>query len=348
MSDFDDLFADVSFPDMTINTDGSVEVDGETTGQIGQGDEGSQAAAAGDKSGQAGDSQTGKEGGKDADSSAADDTGKKDTGDEKGNAGKEGYDEDGKPLPFDQHPKWKSARAAEKRLNELLEEKGYLSLDELVEELETGKGLAQKLKGRDVDEILEAADKFRDAQSRYTREQDNKRYENETPDERVTRLEKANSDLQAELSRVKTQHQELMDSQEAIENYGNEVDRVLDSLEDPFSDNERAMARLLMGVDNPANMIDIEDRMAVRKMAKSAAGTFSRFIQGVKQAAIDEYTQGKSKLTTTSRAADAGDVGGGQKKPSKAADPNASIDDVFGEAQEEFAEVLLKGLEAAH
>lgn len=343
MGDFDDLFADVSFPDMTINTDGSVEVDGQETGQIGQGDQGSQGAAADDKAGQAGkDTQAGDEGGKDADSPAADDTGKKDTGDGKGET------DEGKPLPFDQHPKWKSARAAEKQLNELLEKNGYLSVDEMIQDLETGKGLSQKLKGRDVDEILEAADKYKDAQSRYQRDQDAKRFENESPEERVTRLEKQNADLQTALDRERSQRQQLIDSQEAIENYSTEVDRVLDSLEDPFSDNERALARLLMGVDNPANMIDIEDRAAVRKTAKSAAGTLQRFIKSVKQAAIDEYTQGKSKLTTTTRTSDAGDVSGADKKPSKAADPNASINDVFGEAEAEFAEVLLKGLEAVH
>lgn len=339
MSGFDDIFADVQFPDMTITPDGEAKVD-----EAGQADEGSQAAdqkQAINDSGQKSETHTDtKVEGKDtAETLAA-----KDTGEGTKEVKK---DEGTKPPPYDQDPKWKKARAAEKQLDELLEKGGYLDVTELVHDLETGKGLAQKLAGRDVEKLLDAADKYGDARRRYETDAELKRREGESQDETLKRLEEDNAKLQAELNSTRDIYQSQEAARQAIDNFGTEVDRVLDVLEEPFSDDERQMALLLMGVNNPANMIDIEDRVAVRSMAKQGAAAFKRFVAKVQQDAVDKYAAGKSKLTVTSQQ-QTSETGSKavQKKESRAADPNASVDDVFADAEKEFAEVLQKGIDA--
>src|SRR3972149_2023725 len=108
---FEDAFADVKFPSVTIDASGTVH-----TGQAGD-----PPPATSDKSGQQSASPT--------------DAGAKDTGNPQPDIDKGKVDDKSteKPLPYDQDPKWKKARAAEARLETILKEHNFLDVEELVD-----------------------------------------------------------------------------------------------------------------------------------------------------------------------------------------------------------------------
>ena len=73
-------------------------------------------------------------------------------------------DDESKPPPYDQDPKWKQARAAEKALNELLEEYNFTSTDDLKEALQKGTKLHETELGddEDIDTLVKEAREYRE------------------------------------------------------------------------------------------------------------------------------------------------------------------------------------------
>ena len=250
-----------------------------------------------------------------------------------------------KPAPYDQDPKWKKARAAQAALDAILQEHGLLDTEELKAALASGQSLKQILGTRDAKKLLEDSDYLAKVKSHWDAEKTAKTREGESPDARIERLEKENSDLKRTHDEFKSTVQTREHAQKVVQNYGSEVDRVIGSLESPVPTTEKELLTLFLGVNNPANMIDIEDQTAVRKMARDGIARFQNLIQAVKQSAIDEYAAGKSKLTVDTTKSGSVPVQSGTRKP---LDPKLSVDQAFEQANAQFLEVLQKGLEAAH
>jgi exonuclease VII small subunit len=250
-----------------------------------------------------------------------------------------------KPAPYDQDPKWKKARAAEAALDAILQEHGLLDIEELKAALASGQSLKQVLGARDAKKLLEDSDYLAKVRSHWDAEKTAKTREGESPDARIERLEKENAELQRAHTEFKSTVQTREHAQKVVQNYGSEVERVIGSLESPVPTTEKELLTLFLGVNNPANMIDIEDQTAVRKMARDGIARFQTLVKNIKQSAIDEYAAGKSKLTVDTTKTGSVPVQSGARKP---LDPKLSVDQAFDRANAEFLEVLQKGLEAAH
>lgn len=319
---FEDLFGDVRFDDAQLNPGDDGGNAGDPPPADDQGQDGASPPPADDQGAAAKD--------------PADDGAKPD----KSEDGKE----DGKPLPYDQDPKWKKARAAEKALSELLDEHGLLDVEELKEALKTGKSLKEILGDRDAAKLLEESKRLAEINKHWDSEKAAKEREGMSPEEYIAKLEQDNAKLRQSSDEFRTEVEEREHSKRLIEDYKQDIDRVIDSVETPFQDSERDLLRLYLGVDNPANMIDIENRTEVRKMAKESVAKFQTLVQTIKQHAIDEYAAGKSKLIadTTKGSASIQDVA----KP-KPIPKDASVDDVFATAQEEMLEIITKGIQMA-
>ena len=329
-----DIFEGVNFPDARINLKG----DNPEPGQAGD----PPPAQDPDPGGKVADTPAAKE----PDAKPAEDT------------PKEGYDKDGKPLPFDQHPKWQSARKAEKFLDELIEANDFLDRDEVLEALETGKTLKEALKGHSVQDLLAAADELNNLKSEI---EDNKRKtleDDEDPDAKYQRLLQENRRLSQTLKR---QEQDLADQKQSaseIQQFDSEVSRVLDAMSVPDEGDMREMLLMVMGVNNPAVEIDITDRRAVRQMVKDNATAFNTFAKKLQQQAIDDYVSGKSKLKATPGNAETTPKPKPKEKVEGLPPENPfrkfqeesnikSVDSTMDEAKSEFYEILLEGAKAA-
>jgi len=325
-----DIFEGVNFPDARLDFNKPAEGDPETPGQAG-------------------------------DTPPAQEPGAKDTASPSVDTKEpeDGYDKDGKPLPFDQHPKWQSARQAEKFLDEIIEANDFLDKDEVMEALQTGKTLKEALKGHSVEDLLSAAEELQNLKREI---EDSKRKtleDDEDPDAKYQRILQDNEQLRKTLARQEREITEQKQSAAEIEQFDTEVSRVLDALNVPNEGDIRETMLMVMGVNNPAVEIDITDRRAVRQMVKDNTTRFNAFVQKMQQQAIDDYAAGKSKFKVSS--SDKSDKVTPKPKERVEGLPEEnpfrkfkdeqnikSIDSTMDEAKSEFYEVLLQGIEATH
>ncbi|MFH1738359.1 MAG: hypothetical protein ABIH23_05080 [bacterium] len=326
---FEDVFAGIQFDDAKISLTGDTAQDAGNTG----------IPAPVDDKGQA------------TDSPSVTDAQSADTKDSDDNKGKEPDKKaaEEKAAPYDQDPKWKKARAAEAALNTLMKELGVLDVEELKELAKNGLDLGKALDGKDPKKLLEDADYLGKVKKSWDTEETAKKYANETPEERATRLESELAKTRKEHEDFKNNVQDRERAKQVIDNFGKEVHRVIAAEDEPFDDSEQALLKMFLGVDNPANMIDIEDKVAVRKMASEGIGNFRTFVKAIQDKAIEQYVKGKRDLSVDTSKPSSSTV---KTKPAEtktatnAPKGGASIDEVFDAANREFLEVLAQGVRA--
>lgn len=202
-----------------------------------------------------------------------------------------------KPAPYDQDPKWKAARAAEKAVNSLLEKHGFESIEDIEMALDSGSSLSQLIGDRDAAELLAKAEKL-DKYERYWKEQEElKRRENEDPDETISRLEaeiKKRDEMEiSERSRL----QEAEEASRALSEYSRTVSGYVEkSLSDIGDADVITFAKEFMGVDNPFSDIDITDKRQVAGYSQAALNRFLDIKKRIEDAAVEKYLKGKVSI----------------------------------------------------
>ena len=198
-------------------------------------------------------------------------------------------DETGKPLPFNEHPKWKSARAAEKELTNLLQANELDSIEDLVELVQSGKSVV----GRGLDEgqledLIAKATKMEQVEEYWQSQREAQQRENETYEEREERLLRENRELKQKLTgkNAADESKRALDTfqkktREFVENAGKNLD--LEAKKD---------FEFLMGVEHPFGEIDITNAAQVGKMGKQV----QKVIDRIEQRAIKGYIEGKKGL----------------------------------------------------
>jgi len=239
------------------------------------------------------------------------------------------------PLPFDQDPKWKSARAAEKQLTTILEQYGFDTSEELEEALESGVSLQELLGDRDAESLIESADTLSRYEEYWSKQEREKAIENESEVDTITRQERENQELRDRLKRVEDGNRETAESKILLNDFNNTVAQVVKNSNLP--DPESEIAQLLLGVDNPMNIIDIGSKSEIGNAAGTMLKKFSSFITDLKQTTIDEYVAGKSNITPISQTDTSPATKTGVEIPD-----NVSIDDAFGIAQNTMLEMVKK------
>jgi hypothetical protein len=303
-----------------------------------------EAGSEGSETGQESDSPTDTDDGQTSESQTDTDTDAESKTSEEGSESESSTDKDGeketKPLPFDDHPKWKEARAAEKRLTELLEKHGFDSAEALEDALSDEQSLKDLLGDRDAKKLVEDSQELKTIKDFWAEEKAKEIEQNETADDRAKRLKDENRRLQNKIDQDEANRKAIKDNEAALRNYEKSVVNLLDATEGLSAD-ERGLAGLMLGVDNPMDDVDILDTKAVTKTAKQITEKLTKYISAVKQQAIDEYAKGKGELTPTPKVKDSTQSPVVKKK---SLPKDASIDDVFADANQELLEVL-KGME---
>ncbi len=319
-----DVFSDVSFADVTLNLSG---------GAVDNGGKGDTPPVA--KEGAKADSPPAGAN-KPADSPPVDvDKGKK-------------PGEGEKPLPYDQDPKWKSARAAEKALTDLKTKFGFKTDDELAKALEHGTGLKTKVGEKDVDQLLADAAELAKLREKQDAAAEVEKRKGETPEQTIQRLERRIAAKEREFQTKEEARANAEKSAKVVKAYDNMVLDEVRAIQDELPGGTKQLIAHLLGVQNPVNDIEIEDITTARTVTKSTIQKVVNFIKGVQQRTIDDYAAGKSKLTATQpkpvNDAGAKPAPGADDKGSPKPGENAgkSVDEVFGGAAQEFARVMLQ------
>lgn len=292
--------------------DGAAEEAAELFAQIAGAGEGGQGS--GSSEGQGPESPTGT--GDQASGASEEGTPTSDKAGEGDQTGKAGEGEGEKPPPYDQDPKWKAARAAEAELNSILEEHGFTSADDLKEAL--SKPAADKLGDEDPEQLMREVQEYRQLRQQQEAERLRQQEEGETPEETIERLRQENDTLKrAEAERAETERA-IAESRRALERYEKMATDIVDKLE-LGGKPERDLALQLLGVGNPLDDVELNDRKAVADALRTQVPAVKKAIDTIRQRAVDDYAAGKSHIVPGKKAREAAEAGGkpGQQPPAQ-------------------------------
>lgn len=214
--------------------------------------------------------------------------------------GDEGVDKKAKETPSPDDPKYKAAVEAKERMDQVLADNGYDSLEDLLTDLKSGKDIKDLIGSEDVEQLITDAKTKRAWEAHWAKENEKTQREKETPEETIARLDRENTDLKKAREEEAGREEQKKQSREAINLYQAEVDKILGAEE--VSDEEKQLIKHIMGVDNPAfDIDDITDRPVVRKTVKEMLQTVRTLVTKIEQRGIDNYVKGKSKALPLSK-----------------------------------------------
>lgn len=243
---------------------------------------------------------------------------------------------------FDAHPEWRTLKDTKDALSGILEENDYLNLEDLVSDLKTGQSLASLIGTADANRVQALMDKAQkwDAAEEYWAEQESaKREKGETQEETIARLKQ---EMQAEKDARRAEIEGFQSKETTaakLANFNKDVGDLVD-LTESLSDAEKSVLKLHLGVNNPMDGVDIGDRKTVRAVAKDVITNYTGFIKSVKQAAIDDYVKGQSKITPTPQPA--GDQTPTVTKKTVEVKQGMSDEEAFDQANDFLTETLQK------
>jgi len=207
-------------------------------------------------------------------------------------------------------PELEAARTTAKEVDALLKEHGFTNLDDLKEAVK--RGSEDVLDGEDPEQLLKDAREMRERRQREADEAEQRRAENETPEETIERQARELSELKAQVTERAEADRAIEENRKIIQRYEKSVGDLVDAMKID-SKYERDLTKQLLGVGNPMDEVDITDRKAVADALRSQIPQIRKLIDNIQQAAIDAYASGKSSRTPSKKAAPAGNQEPAQK-----------------------------------
>jgi len=244
-----------------------------------------------------------------------------------------------KPAPYDNDPKWKAARAAKARAEEIMKNHGLDDFDDIEDALEEIGELRKDLDGKDLKQLVKDQEKLKKLLVKMEKDEQAVNEDDETLDETVERLKRENRDLKGARSKAEAKQKEHDDSVREIKAFNSEVSRVLENEEVPKE--HRDVLKVFLGVDNPSDEVNTGNKREIRRMAKEGVKKFNDFLETVQQKAIDDYAAGKGKVTPISKAK-------APPKTEKKETPKGQTSEEFFDAKrKELSEAYRRSAEAA-
>lgn len=184
------------------------------------------------------------------------------------------------PPKLEDDPKFQAALKSQEALSGLLEDHGYDSLDDLIDDLKSGKETLASLGEEDLQELKDAKDELAKIHAYWASEEEKTKRGEEDSDDKITRLEKELEAFKKGQADEKANKEQIEAGKKVYSDYCTEVKSFVQAQED-IPEEYRNFANLLMGVDLPANEIDITQKGQIRKMCKDTVKTLKDFEEAV-------------------------------------------------------------------
>ncbi|MCK5613676.1 hypothetical protein KAR91_68055 [Candidatus Pacearchaeota archaeon] len=227
------------------------------------------------------------------------------TGDETGKGAVTKTDEDGNKYveiegekfysSFDKHPEWRVLKDAKDDFQSILDNSQFANKEELITALEKGATLSDLIGDQDAATVLEAANKWNQAEEYWAQEEANKAEEGESEAQTIIRLKQEKAELVNQQKTEKERTTEQRTSREAVKVFNAEISTAVEGAE--LAESESALTKLVLGLDNPMDDVDINDTKAVRLAVKDNLGKAGELIKAIRQSAVDDYVANKGKIT---------------------------------------------------
>ena len=179
---------------------------------------------------------------------------------------------------------------AQKSLDGLLEKHGFESVDDVIDALESKSTISKKLGDRDLDAIIKAAETLEGYEAIWAADEIKRQNADDTDEGRISRLEKELQSFRDEKKSEKDKERAAKESKDAIDAYEEIATSI--SKENDIPEGQIPFFKEFMGINNPILDVDLDDKIAVRKMVKDQTKKYNSFVNGI----IKSYTEGKIKL----------------------------------------------------
>jgi hypothetical protein len=181
-------------------------------------------------------------------------------------------------------------------VDEILDEYGLESPDELKDFITHMQALKGKIGDQDLDKLIENSKTLETYQAHWAKEEQRRLKEKETPEETIKRLEKEKEDLQQSKKQDSDRQKAAKSAERAVRDFNETVTSTIKG-ESAVPSEYRPFLSEFLGVDNPINDVDIEDKAAVRRLSKEGI----KKMQAFEQAVIKRYRDGKIKIPAVSK-----------------------------------------------
>ena len=209
-----------------------------------------------------------------------------------------------KPTPFDQDPRWKSAREAEKNLQSLQTALGVESVEELLELADLGSKLREEgIDDKKIKGALEAQKEYDRVKAYWAEQEEKQRQQTETPDERERRLDEKERRIRDKEQEDKRRREHLEEGEKVAKSYDSEVTRLV-SADASIPENERNFYAYFLGVNNPSSNINISSKEAIKGAYAEAVKVLKEF----KDTILENAAKGKGAIPRVPGSAIPGDL----------------------------------------
>jgi len=206
--------------------------------------------------------------------------------------------------PFDQDPRWKSAREAEKNLQSLQTALGVDTVEELLELADLGSKLREEgVDENKVKEAIKAQKEYARVQAYWAEKEEEERLLKETPDEKERRLEDKERLLKERENEGKRRREQAEEGEKVAKAYDSEVTRLV-SADASIPENEREFVSFFLGVNNPSSSINISDKTAIKGAYTEAVKTLKAF----KDVILENAAKGKGAIPRVPGSTTPGDL----------------------------------------
>ena len=206
--------------------------------------------------------------------------------------------------PFDQDPRWKSAREAEKKLQSLQNALGVDSVEELLELADLGSKLREEgVDDKKIKEALAAQKEYARVQAYWAEQEEKERLLSETPDEKERRLDAKERKLKEKEQEDERRRKQSEEGEKDAKNYDAEVTRLVTS-DQSIPENERNFYAFFLGVNNPSSNINIASKEAI----KGAYSEAIKVLKDFKDVILENAAKGKGAIPRVPGSAVPGDL----------------------------------------
>lgn len=209
-----------------------------------------------------------------------------------------------KPPPFDQDPRWKSAREAEKNLQSLQTALGVESVEELLELADLGSKLREEgIDDKKIKGALEAQKEYDRVKAYWAEQEEGQRRLAETPDEKERRLDEKERRTRDKEHEEERRRKHLEEGEKVAKSYDSEVTRLVNA-DANIPENERNFYTFFLGVNNPSSNINISSKEAI----KGAYSEAIKVLKDFKDVILENAAKGKGAIPRIPGSVIAGDL----------------------------------------
>jgi len=178
-----------------------------------------------------------------------------------------------------------STKEATNQLDKFFKTHGFDSLDDLNESIEGSKRLQDALEGHDLEELLENSKEMARYNAYWAEEREKKQREGETESETIARLEGQLEEERHRKTEAQMQQEEADEAGRVLKTFNNYTNSLIDDNQD-IPDTHKEIMKLVCGINNPMNEIDIRKKPDIKRMTKDNLKIVEKFAQKIIESAI--------------------------------------------------------------